>query len=299
MPNRVVAANTWTTLTFDLPTEPVLSFASGNNVLSTASGLGVLEHLAIVPNAGNGIYKIHFDNFAVVRPKTITYSLDAGGPTGASIHPTTGVFSWTPTELQGPGIFNITIRATDNSIPPFSNAKTFAVTVNEVNQAPVLTGISNRIVHAGTTLIITNTASDADFPTNTLTYNLASAPSGAEINASSGVFTWTPDDFFAESTNTISVNVADNGTPPLNNGKSFNVIVVPKPSVHSISVSETVVTLQWSAIPGATYRLQFKNDLGDAEWSNVSPDVVASENFVVKTDAIGIGQRFYRILLVD
>ncbi len=299
MPDRVIASNTWTTLTFELPTEPVLNFASGNNVLSTASGLGVLEHLAIVPNAGNGIYKVHFDNFAVVRPRSILYSLDEGAPSGASIHSDTGVFSWMPTELQGPGVFNITVRATDASDPTLSNAKTFSVTVSEVNQAPVLAGISNRIVHAGTTLIITNTASDADFPTNTLTYHLVNAPSGAEIDGATGIFSWTPVDLFANSTNTIFVNVADNGIPPLSDEKSFAVIVAPKPGIYSISASEGNVTLQWSAIPGGIYRLQYKDDLSDPDWNDVVPDVVASENFVVQTDVIGEAQRFYRILLID
>ena len=35
---------------------------------------------------------------------TLTFSL-TGAPAGASIDPATGVFTWTPTEAQGPGTF--------------------------------------------------------------------------------------------------------------------------------------------------------------------------------------------------
>ncbi len=41
---------------------------------------------------------------------TITWSLDAGAPAGATIGAGTGAFSWTPTEAQGPGTFPVTIR---------------------------------------------------------------------------------------------------------------------------------------------------------------------------------------------
>ena len=48
---------------------------------------------------------------------TKTFSLDAGAPTGASINATTGVFTWTPTESQGAGTYNVTVRVTDNGSP--------------------------------------------------------------------------------------------------------------------------------------------------------------------------------------
>ncbi len=85
MPTRTVAANTWTTLTFNLPQEPITSFFGGNGILSTASGLGVLEHVALVPVAGVGTNNFYLDNFAVLTPRTLTYSpgLRARRPTPA------------------------------------------------------------------------------------------------------------------------------------------------------------------------------------------------------------------------
>jgi len=47
----------------------------------------------------------------------ITFSLDAGAPPGAAIDPETGVFTWIPTEAQGPGVYSVTVRATDDGTP--------------------------------------------------------------------------------------------------------------------------------------------------------------------------------------
>src|SRR5205814_5583661 len=57
------------------------------------------------------------------------YSLDAGAPSGATLNPTTGVFSWMPTAAQGPATNTVTIRVTDNGPPPLADAKTFTIIV--------------------------------------------------------------------------------------------------------------------------------------------------------------------------
>lgn len=129
LPVRTVPAGSWQTLRFDLASEPIAGF-TGNGVLSTASGLGVLEHLALVPTPGSGgTYTVYLDNFAVVYSNVLTFSLDAGAPAGASIDPKTGVFSWTPTRAQGSNTYSITVRVADNGAPPLTDAKTFTVTV--------------------------------------------------------------------------------------------------------------------------------------------------------------------------
>jgi glucosylceramidase len=61
-----------------------------------------------------------------------------------------------------------------------------------VNHAPVLSPISPQTILAGRTLNVTNSASDADIPPQTLTFGLLNAPAGAVINTNSGLFTWRP-----------------------------------------------------------------------------------------------------------
>src|SRR5262249_28012646 len=98
----------------------------------------------------------------------LSYSL-VGAPAGASIDPTTGVFSWTPSEAQGANSYPVTVRVTADGSPSLSDEETIPLMVNEVNQAPVLGAIGERAVDEGSTLTFTATATDADLPVNALT----------------------------------------------------------------------------------------------------------------------------------
>src|SRR5262249_43021885 len=143
-----------------------------------------------------------------------------------SINAATGVFSWTPSEAQGPGSYSITVRVTDNGTPALNDARTFSVTVNEVNRAPVLTAIANQTIDEQTLLSFTATATDPDIPANTLTFSLdAGAPAGASIDAATGVFTWTPTEAQGPGAYSITVRATDNGSPSLSDAKSFSVTV--------------------------------------------------------------------------
>jgi len=291
---RTIAPGAWRHVSFDLATEPVRSFSGGDGLLSTASGLASLEHLAFVPADGAGAYDVYLDNLVVSAPKVLTYSL-SNAPAGAAIGASSGVFTWTPTEVQGPGRYAITVRVTDNHLPPASDAKTFTVMVTETNQAPVLATISNRIVHVGTVVLVTNNASDADLPTNTLSFSLdPGAPAGAAVNAQNGLFTWPTGEVPPGTTNYFTVRVTDNGQPPLSATRSFSVSVLARPFAQAAAVAGTT-TLTWSAIAGTRYRVQFKDTLDAPEWSDLPPEVLASGATAAKSDSTGGAQRFYRI----
>jgi Tol biopolymer transport system component len=56
-------------------------------------------------------------------------------------------------------------------------------------------------------------------------------------------------------------------------------------------------TLTWPSRPGETYEVQFKDDLGEPSWQQVSGSVVIDGNQASLTDlAPASGQRFYRVL---
>src|SRR5207249_10026419 len=106
-----------------------------------------------------------------------------------SLNPSSGLFSWTPTEAQGPSTNTVTVRVTDNGVPPLSDTRNFTIVVNEVNTPPVLAGLSNRTINEGSTITFTNSATDADVPENLLTYGLdPGAPTGASLDPVTGVF---------------------------------------------------------------------------------------------------------------
>src|SRR5207344_1496335 len=125
-----------------------------------------------------------------------TFTFSAGDlPAGATLDPTTGVFSWTPAETQGPAVFNgIGFGVSDG---PTSVGEAITITVLEVNQAPVLAAIGNKTVNEGTLLTFTATATDGDVPINNRSFSLANGagglvPVGALIDNFTGQFTWTP-----------------------------------------------------------------------------------------------------------
>jgi hypothetical protein len=70
----------------------------------------------------------------------LAYSL-IGEPVGAMIDPTTGHFSWTPTEAQGPGSYTFTVRVSDDGTPILFDEEQITVTVNEHDD--VLTVVAN------------------------------------------------------------------------------------------------------------------------------------------------------------
>ncbi len=290
-PSRLVPAGSWTTLTFDIPNEPIVRF-TGNGILESTTGKGVLEHLALVGAGGTGTYNVYLDNFRVVSAKTILYTLAPGAPSGASINPTTGVFSWNPTEAQGPGVYPITVRAAESEGE--SDEKTFTVTVNEVNSPPLLSAIADRTIHEGTMLVITNIAADSDLPANSLIFTLDPViPAGASIGSTNGIFTWLPSASQIGS-NFFTVRLTDNGTPNLANTKTFTVTVVAKPMLQ-VESGPGNITLTWSAIAGKTYRVQFKNDLAEVNWTDVLPDVTPTGSTAALTVTTELSQRFYRV----
>ena len=100
--------------------------------------------------------------------QTLTYSL-LNEPAGASIDPGTGLFSWIPSESQGPGTNTITVVVVDDGTPNLSATNQFEVVVNEVNEAPFFLEIPTNVTMDELTLLtVTNSAGDSDIPTNTL-----------------------------------------------------------------------------------------------------------------------------------
>ena len=109
----------------------------------------------------------------------LSFSLDSGAPAGATIDPTTGEFRWTPSEAEGPAVYSVTVRVTDDGTPSLDDFETINITVGEVNQAPVLAAIGNKSVDEGSLLTFTASATDPDLPANNLSFSLdAGAPLG-------------------------------------------------------------------------------------------------------------------------
>jgi hypothetical protein len=161
---------------------------------------------------------------ADIPASTLRYELVAG-PSGMTLGTNTGVIAWTPTEAQGPSTNTVTVRVYDNGVPVKAATNSFTVWVSEVNVAPVLTVPVNQTVSELALLSVTNTATDADIPANTLRYELLAGPSGMTLGTNTGVVAWTPTEAQGPSTNTVTVRVYDSGVPVKAATNSFMVWV--------------------------------------------------------------------------
>jgi hypothetical protein len=229
--------------------------------------------------------------------QTLSFSLEPGAPSGASITPA-GVFSWTPTEAQGPGGYNITVRVSDNGTPSLSASRTFTATVNEVNRAPVLAAINDQTVKAGQPVSFTATASDADLPAQTLSFSLEpGSPAGASITPA-GVFAWTPTPAQAPSTNIVTIRVSDNGTSSLSDTRSCKIMVEKPAEVRITQIERTydgVLRIQWTTEIGGVYRVVLKREVTDTSWLTIKELTATGPISGMTNNLSGLGQCFLAI----
>ncbi len=99
--------------------EVVTGIDFGEQALPGANQPPVLEPIALPPPRDVGVLVsfVAVANDPDAPAGTLTYSLDAGAPSGATIDPVTGLFEWTPSLADGPGTYAITVRVTDNGEP--------------------------------------------------------------------------------------------------------------------------------------------------------------------------------------
>ena len=167
------------------------------------------------------------------------------------------------------------------------------------NTPPVLATVANQTINAGTFLTVTNTASDTNQPAQTLTFALLSAPTNAAVaplNNTNAVFTWRPLVNQAGTTNLVTVQVSDGGTPALSATNSFTVVVNPLvlPAISSIAISGGQAVLTATGTLGPDYTLWASTNLVNwqALMTSNSPALPVS---LVDTNFNAYPQRFYRI----
>ena len=67
--------------------------------------------------------------------------------------------------------------------------------------------------------------------------------------------------------------------------------------ITRILSAENSVAITWSSVAGLNYRLQFKTNLQDAAWSDIMPDVTATNSTTDYTGPRGPGNKFYRVMV--
>jgi hypothetical protein len=185
-----------------------------------------------------------------------------------------GIITWTPSEAQGPGVYDITNVATDNGVPPLSATNSFQVTVNEVNTAPGFVATPpSQSVNALSTFALTNSARDSDLPPNPLTYTLLNPPAGMSINPTNGVIVWMPALAQTNNTYTVTTVVTDTNMYALANQSlsatnRFNLTVIAPYALGTSQVQPSQPDTN-SLIPGGLTWYQVNVPTNADEATNV------------------------------
>lgn len=123
--------------------------------------------------------------------QTLTFSLGAGAPLGATLNSSNGVFTWTPTTTQGPTTNGLTVIVRDNGTPPLSATQSFTVIVRDTG-ADFTVSLGNMNLYAGQSghvpvnfqsgFDLTNISFVLNLSTGGLT-NLTLAPTAATVGS--------------------------------------------------------------------------------------------------------------------
>lgn len=116
--------------------------------------------------------------------------------------------------------------------------------INSIDRPPVLISPGDRIIIANQLLTFTLSASDPD--TDTITYSMASTPTGATLDSVTGVFNWMPITDQVGTYNLTFSAIANN----LSDSKAITIIVVTLPSAPSDLAGDTfslfMIKLTWT-----------------------------------------------------
>jgi hypothetical protein len=155
-------------------------------------------------------------------------------PQGATIDPSTGLLTWTPSETQGGADYRFNVRVEDEVQPWIKINRMVDIHVNEVNETPILAPVGNKAIGEFQTLTFTASATDADLPANTLTFSLdngatGQVPAGAAIDPVIGAFTWTVPSTTGPTIYRFDVVVTDSGSPTRSDRETIEVTVNDAP----------------------------------------------------------------------
>jgi hypothetical protein len=107
--------------------------------------------------------------------KQITFSLDPGAPADMRINPVNGLVLWVPKLSAGGTTNHITVRATDNNVPPLYSLQTFTIVVSNAAQitlGPSIVGLGQtgmvQVVSASS-VAVTNMTFVLDVPSDRAT----------------------------------------------------------------------------------------------------------------------------------
>ncbi len=170
----------------------------------------------------------------------------------------TGSTASTLTAPSTTGSYNVRVYAARKS-PLETDYQNITITVNNVNQPPVLSPIGNKAVNEGQLLTFTISASDPG--SDTLTYSASNLPSGASFSRSTGSFSWRPSAGQYGVYPDIRFRVSD-GT--LTTSERITITVdmpdTVAPEIFDVSISDTLprsTVIRWTTDEQSTSQAEY------------------------------------------
>jgi len=148
---------------------------------------------------------------------------------------------------------------------------------------------------------LTASATDTDAAPPTLNFNLLRGPPGAafvQVNNTNAVFSWRPGVTNANSTNPITLTVADYGWPSLSSTQNFTVFVNPLalPSVPSAGWRNGQFTLfVTNSLVGPDYAVQVSSNLFNWNTRFITNSPPSNSFQWTDTNALALPVQFYRV----
>jgi hypothetical protein len=269
-------------------------------------------------------------------PQRLLYSLGSGAPTGASIDPNTGVFSWRPSDTQGGTTNLITLIVRDDGLPVLSATQTFQVIVRDT-RADFVVSIGSTNVVAGqagslpvtlaSSLDLTNLSflleADSGRLTNLLLTPLAPGINSATLspagtNLSELRFVTGPAtpllgnlllgqvDFTAAAISGSAVVPVDvrsvtgtraSGETVHNAGGKGGQVVIVGQEVVLVALLDPARRVAIYGRPGLCVTLQSCTNLNSPVWESVGQYNLAAQSLLVTLPAVNTGAIFYRTVI--
>jgi GH25 family lysozyme M1 (1,4-beta-N-acetylmuramidase) len=285
-PSVAQVTSTQINLQWNVPLDQGINVAPGSDETAGAAGNLESQNWYRVGSVGAQVYR----NGTVVSP----------WGTGTTL---------TDTGLTANTAYTYTIQARDNN----SNARgvwhnTTDADTNVVwtsSMAPgalsVVPDQTNAIVGSNVTWTATG-----GFGGGTLQYyryvwdqNLTHAFNDTEPQWAAGTIVTSPTSAGTWYLHVQGYNGADVGNGTYDYAINATQPVQAEPQIVSIITTGGIVNLVWTAASGSVYRVQYTPDLGADTWSNLAPDVPATNSTATTVDdPAGAAQRFYRVILL-
>lgn len=175
--------------------------------------------------------------------QTVTYALGADAPPGAVIDSKTGRFQWLPSENDGPGVYSFVVRALDNGSPVRTGLARVQINVTEVNLTPNPLAEVTLEAKESIEFVAQLEATDPDRPAQGLTFEADGILPAGLILSSKGQITWTPDESFGGTIQTVAYRVRDDGVPSrsVSGVLRIRVLEINNPPIFEPIVSQKLV----------------------------------------------------------